>query len=1208
MRRKLSTGLVVLLVFTQFITPIQATPPLEVLSNWLKPGTQHRRPPISEQDQAIEELARNIDWLEKQINQWGTVVAKAPDVWGEARLTAHRQEIEKELAKELTLFDRNRISGAQFVSDSAMLAAAFALKSQEGGPTNTNVVAAPQISATSSTGVDGQGNPTAEIKTTLQNPSTFFGTAATDVTIGEELKLEQTEVLDQLNRYLHHQASLRRINEGGDTADTPGYSLNLVRIPVSVMPGKHSKKGYGAEIAITATPHLGPELLPLAYRDFVINDLVDQLSVPITRYLNNDRFRVNRLMTDFENIELQFETTNQRWQSARATSLFTRSDVKELLSRLTSDQQNKFAKFRNTDGSPTPENITIDNVDTFLTPIDRLLTIALEEDLNQINVVQSIATTNDATDDDSQKKLEASKREIQDVLRSGSVTSWTNEPAKSKPLTGDATQGVRRSIVDVFGNAQEAIEGANAIIAARQDDNGSDVLPAPDSSSKKPDLDFSLVKFDLGSEETVTSPNGVSQYNRAGRELAELVDLLFSFTELKQSIPVVALPVGSRRAVLPFPHTKLVDIYGMHALGHIARSAHQAFQADVVNRRIVHITDTQSFVREELAVAYDLLTHEDLRSWWNTETSGQRVLYTLIRRHDTDGIRKYRENFIKEFPGGVHNLTANFAWCIFVESILLNERLIQDMRETAGNRPCACDVPAWMPFFGPDPPVEARMAFNEYVRCRWPVRVFALDPVVNEQNIADISSVYRQMQMAVVLAFAGGEIGTSAAMQAVRKLQRDRATIDLNRTAVAFGHGEDTFGWRFYPRFQTPPVEGNMTVLFRDLILGGPTDRQLEHSSEIEPGMRECVAVVLMPSFVPYMTIDTRGNWFKLTNPGQTAMSITETVEYSRSIRAMQDSAMMCVQASHLYRNGEVDRLMRRVHQLDRKLPLQTLPCQVPIENTHGGFEIFSSGTRELAPELLGWYGAPGYDRSRPTTMFLAGDNFSISQSRLIVGNQQVTFKLLSRQIMEVTLPPGLPFLRDENLYEKEMNELYDGYVDAHIATPYGVSGHLLIPVVRESRSNTMPHITMPPTTLDVAAEYTVASKALTATPTSQSFPCLNVMPFLNVDLPVAKTTLYPIVGNDRLPPVKLADVEHTYGGQKYDLHDAVTDSLKQKAGATNLHKVIKDYLDYLATGPRNGRTDDFTLPIDLGAEVEVGSRKIPVEGQFRINFKVDVK
>ncbi len=63
---------------------------------------------------------------------------------------------------------------------------------------------------------------------------------------------------------------------------------------------------------------------------------------------------------------------------------------------------------------------------------------------------------------------------------------------------------------------------------------------------------------------------------------------------------------------------------------------------------------------------------------------------------------------------------------------------------------------------------------------------------------------------------------------------------------------------------------------------------------------------------------------------------------------------------------------MRRIDQLDRKLPLQTIQCQIPIENTLGGFEIFSSGTRELAPELLGWYGAPGYDVQKGATFFLS--------------------------------------------------------------------------------------------------------------------------------------------------------------------------------------------------------------------------------------------
>ena len=32
-------------------------------------------------------------------------------------------------------------------------------------------------------------------------------------------------------------------------------------------------------------------------------------------------------------------------------------------------------------------------------------------------------------------------------------------------------------------------------------------------------------------------------------------------------------------------------------------------------------------------------------------------------------------------------------------------------------------------------------------------------------------------------------------------------TIALNRTQVGFSHGENTFGWQLYPRFQTPDTE-----------------------------------------------------------------------------------------------------------------------------------------------------------------------------------------------------------------------------------------------------------------------------------------------------------------------------------------------------------------------------------------------------------------
>ncbi|MCA9260588.1 MAG: hypothetical protein KDA61_15355, partial [Planctomycetales bacterium] len=95
--------------------------------------------------------------------------------------------------------------------------------------------------------------------------------------------LEPTTALDQQFRYLQHLAELRRINEGDDTSDSAGYGLRLVRIPVSVFTGQRTRKGYGAEITITAESYLGDALLPTTFRSLIINDVVDQLSLPITR-------------------------------------------------------------------------------------------------------------------------------------------------------------------------------------------------------------------------------------------------------------------------------------------------------------------------------------------------------------------------------------------------------------------------------------------------------------------------------------------------------------------------------------------------------------------------------------------------------------------------------------------------------------------------------------------------------------------------------------------------------------------------------------------------------------------------------------------------------------------------------------------------------------------------------------------------------------
>ena len=92
----------------------------------------------------VEKLAKEIDDLEKHIDTYGSVVAKHPSVWGEARLTKHRHEFEKEMAKELDKFKETiqaniKRSDDAFLTQTLSISQAAAAASG-GGRSNPNTV------------------------------------------------------------------------------------------------------------------------------------------------------------------------------------------------------------------------------------------------------------------------------------------------------------------------------------------------------------------------------------------------------------------------------------------------------------------------------------------------------------------------------------------------------------------------------------------------------------------------------------------------------------------------------------------------------------------------------------------------------------------------------------------------------------------------------------------------------------------------------------------------------------------------------------------------------------------------------------------------------------------------------------------------------------------------------------------------------------
>ena len=887
----------------------------------------HRQPPATGVDDCIERLGAELEWLEHQIDLHGSIVAKTPDVWGQNRLVRHRLEYEEQLRLQLPRFEQHAQAAIRR-SDQSFLGMALALQSASGRRRPPELIAAPEATVMNSVQAL---LPTTNEQVGRSDPVVIARTApfaGVDLPPGMRfedapLALEPTLQLDHLSRYVNHLHELRRINEGDDSADSPGYALNLVRIPISITPGQKTRKGHGAEVTITADPQIDDALLPTTVRDLVINDLVDLVAPALTHCVND------------------------------------------------------------------PDCLAW--ADTILAPA---------------------------------------------------------EP---------------------------------------------------------------------------------------GRERAGVMAAMRSLAERLPAItPSTAPSMKSRRARMPIPVSQLAEVAGVRQIAVLVQAARRALGAHPAARPCIEYVDVRGYLADELDAAYDFLALDRHRDLWG-QLPGWRIA-DLVRGRRQAELAEVRCHALSTIGTGVdtadppaaglpemldtppaaglccddsapaellcRSVTAALAWGILVESALLDERLAQDMRDS-GVGACGLSL------VGPDPAPEARAAFRDYVRRRWPVRVFALDPAIDEQTVDDAFARRRELQIATALAYASGRLNAQAIARYTRRVEADMSVVALNRTVVGFAHGADTFGWRFMPRVQTPPTRGQLAAL-GETLCGPSADADLMRR-EIEPGMRECVAIVVMPSFVPRLTLDVQTRWFSLAHPAATEPGVRHTLKLSRAVKAMERSAAACGRCAHLYRDGQVAHLMRRVEQLQGRLPQQVLEARIPHENTSGGFELFDAGVSDLAPELVGWYGAPGVDPAAGTTLFLIGKGFSIHDTRVIAGGRPARFRLLSREVMEVEVPPGVQVTgqqhcsacatevaqrevrgsanarralgrrgpREETFAAPEpawapgsivpvSSEQFAeplpppaaalpspfpchdrAFVDIHLATPYGVTSHLLVPVAR---------------------------------------------------------------------------------------------------------------------------------------------------------------
>ncbi|WP_148596293.1 hypothetical protein [Aquisphaera giovannonii] len=387
-------------------------------------------------------------------------------------------------------------------------------------------------------------------------------------------------------------------------------------------------------------------------------------------------------------------------------------------------------------------------------------------------------------------------------------------------------------------------------------------------------------------------------------------------------------------------------------------------------------------------------------------------------------------------------VTDFLAFALRIQAAAVNKRLKQDMLDQDPELMKQVKLLKNTSFFDSQAPDEVIGLFEKYVESKWPLRVYAIEPVIAQQNVADALS--RRSQSTLELTGAGQiaplkllSSGAAAAGLATdRKVAEDETAIRLNPTMVGFGAGESTFGWVFYPRIQTRARDRGLFTSIALLAKGELPDPSGKEQS-IEPGQRECTALIVMPNFVPKLEFVTVANWFKTSETGDGQKSDLEKSSTLSRRLVVAENALHNVKHERNLREEEYQIAMERLNQLKSLMPTQRLVVSVPYTGDNNDSRIFCSQGGQLRPMLMAWHGRPP-EQNTESSILIEGKNFSVHDTHVIAGGKPAKAVLVSRNVLEVTISPDACPTQSE-----------DGraLLDINVATPNGVSNHLLLPM-----------------------------------------------------------------------------------------------------------------------------------------------------------------
>jgi hypothetical protein len=875
----------------------------------------HNTPPLT-----MVQLANVIDILERDLREDGTLVIQQPSVWGQARMTVYRKDFDNEMKKDLEKF-------------SFVISARIARSDQASFESQTGLAASLSAGATGKTGTGGAAAPPAPIP--IADLSKSLADLLKQAKDSDPIKMQQAFdllngvfkdvktgldppiFLDEKKRYLDHLNELRRINMGDDIADSAGYGLYLVRMPVSIEPGQKTLHGHGAMLTVTAEHDFGPSFLQRTFRNLVINDLVDQFT-PIL-----------------------FEILDQGLDKGLEDTL--------------NELRNPPREFKKQKTGP-----------------DRL-----DQRLPDVN------------DRNGQQKRAA------DIIKS---------------------EGYKRTKQQLIGTIR--------------------IPPIP-------------AKITNGKAYPVAPSDLISVFAVPG-DIAEN-------------------PTAMECA--------------LHFLVTLSKAQHTARP---------RATDIRLFLQRELEAAYEIM--ERGLDGGDIPLSKMELMESIVKSFHNRSfgpgkpLDKDFRNLMTVMQGKVaHDHMGFLCWAIAVDAALLNDQLRADIERINGRAGfhCHAQLPGLFFYLPPamaasELSLTAAQVFEDYVRARWPLITFSLDPVVDQQNIADALSIRRDLQLAVAFAFSTGQISFNQMDRFHRQMGYDADTIALNRTVTCFSHRNDTFGWRFAPRYQNPPPESNPRVLASLLVRTGPHPNYQQNRSKLERGQRELTAVIVMPSFLNTIRMDVRGNYFKLTHPENLTISSGRMLEQGRVLKELMETNASAVCDAEKYRPDDIRHLHVKLQQVEKMLPMQTYQVNVPYENTLGGFDLFVPGTTALVPILIGYDAVDQVPQCvitdatcSQTAFFLYGKHFSILETKVVAGGRYVPdtdVEILSREVMRVKIQ------KDVQTTQIRGNRTF---VEIHVATPNGISNRVLIPFqAKDAAPKAAPKDTTPKDTTP-SSEYTLKTTTL---------------------------------------------------------------------------------------------------------------------------------